>query len=268
MLPAPVNVPRQRTIVISQSMYFPWCGLLEQIRMADVFVHYDDVQYVRGFFSRVQIKTSDGIKWLSVPLRNQHRGQTIDECRIDNSIDWKSKHLALLKQYYRKATYADVMLSVVESVFADKHESLGSLGRATIRALTRAFYLSEPKFYHSADLGVGGSSSQRLLDITMGFGGTVYLTGHGALNYLDHSVFENKRVQVRYMKYNFEPWSQLHGAFTPYVTSLDPLAHLGPDASTILQSNTIHWSTAVEQYKNFSINESTMSWSEAKAERS
>jgi hypothetical protein len=246
------NLTNQQTVVVSQSMYFPWCGLLEQIRLADVFVHYDDVQYARGFFSRVQIKTGNGIKWLSVPLRDQHRGQTIDECRIDNSTDWKSKHLALLKQAYRQAKHADIMLSLVESVFSVEYESLGSLGRATIRALTHAFHIPEPRFLHSADLGINGYSSQRLLDITKRLKGAIYLTGHGALNYLDHPIFETQNIQVRYMDYDFTPWPQLHGIFTPYVTALDVLANLGPDSASILQSNTIHWSNALERHRKLS----------------
>ena len=61
-------------LVISQSMYFPWVGMLEQIRLADVFMHYDDVQLARGFYNRVQVKTAQGARWLTVPLRDKHQG--------------------------------------------------------------------------------------------------------------------------------------------------------------------------------------------------
>jgi hypothetical protein len=236
-----------RTVVVSQSMYFPWCGLLDQVRLGDVFVHYDDVQFARGFFNRVQVKTEYGIKWLTVPLRAQHRGQTIDECRIDDAIEWRTRHRDVLRQAYRKAPFAADMLAVVDAVFAVDHASLGELGRATIRALTAAFGLSEPVFRHSADLGIGGTSSQRLLDIAASCEGTVYLTGHGALNYLDHSIFEARGIEVRHMDYEIGPWPQDHGEFTPYVTALDALAHLGPAAATALRSKTLHWHEAVER---------------------
>lgn len=241
-----------RTVVVSQSMYFPWCGLLEQVRMADVFVHYDDVQYARGFFSRVQVKTEHGIKWLSVPLRDQHRGQTIDECRIDHSTDWRRKHRDVLRQAYRDAPFLTEMLAVVDRVFATDHDSLGALGRGTIRALADAFALPPPEFLHAADLGVGGSSSQRLRDITAALDGTVYLTGHGALNYLDHSIFEKFNIEVRYMDYAVGPWPQGHGEFTPFVTALDALAHLGPAGATALHSTTLHWSDALERHRRLS----------------
>lgn len=241
-----------RTVVVSQSMYFPWCGLLEQVQMADVFVHYDDVQYARGFFNRVQVKTEHGIKWLSVPLRDQHRGQTIDECRIDHSIDWRQKHRDVLRQAYRKAPFARDMLAVVDRVFEVDHESLGALGRATIRALASAFALPEPRFLHASELCIGGASSQRLRDITSALAGTIYLTGHGALKYLDHSIFEQVGIEVRYMDYAVGPWPQDHGEFTPYVTALDALAALGPAAATALHSTTLHWSDARERHRRLS----------------
>jgi hypothetical protein len=144
------------------------------------------------------------------------------------------------------------MLAVVDDVFVEDHESLGGLGRASIRALARAFALPEPEFLHSADLSVGGSSSQRLCDITVALGGSVYLTGHGALNYLDHSIFEDRTIEVRYMDYSLGPWPQDHGEFTPYLTALDALAHLGPAAKTALHSTTLHWSDALERHRRLS----------------
>ena len=132
------------------------------------------------------------------------------------------------------------------------HDSLGSLGRATIRALAGVFALPAPEFLHSADLGVGGASSCRLRDITAALGGTVYLTGHGALNYLDHSIFEDRAIEVRYMDYRVGPWPQDHGEFTPFVTALDALAYLGPQAATAFHSTTLHWSEALERHRRLS----------------
>ena len=54
-----------KTVVISQPMYFPWIGIFEQIRLADVFVFYDDVQFTRGFINRVQYKTPQGTGWIT-----------------------------------------------------------------------------------------------------------------------------------------------------------------------------------------------------------
>ena len=51
------------TVVISQPMLFPWVGMFEQVALADVFVHYDDVQFSKGSFTnRVQLKTARRVR--------------------------------------------------------------------------------------------------------------------------------------------------------------------------------------------------------------
>lgn len=46
-------------VVISQSMFFPGWVLLEQLKLADLYVFYDDVQFSKGSFTnRVQVKAS------------------------------------------------------------------------------------------------------------------------------------------------------------------------------------------------------------------
>ena len=210
-----------KIIVISQSMYFPWCGIINQASICDTFVHYDDVQFARGFLNRVQIKTEHGMKWLTVPLAKYHRGQLIDECLIDYSQNWVHQHREALRHSYSKAPYYSLLLDVFDAVVTLKPTTLGELGRSSIRALITAFELDEPTFLKSSDLGIGGRSSKRLCDITSDLIGDIYLTGLGALNYLDQNEFLEKGIDVMCMKYRFAPWQQFYGSFTPYVTALD-----------------------------------------------
>ena len=50
------------------------------MKLADLFVFYDDVQLPkgggkgRGFITRVQIKSAKGWEWLSVPIQRTHGG--------------------------------------------------------------------------------------------------------------------------------------------------------------------------------------------------
>jgi len=229
-------------VVISQSMYFPWVGLLEQVRLADIFVLFDDVQYTRGFYNRVQVKTVRGVQWITVPLRDQHRGQLIDEVMIDDRLDWRSQHVSVLKQVYWKAPFYKEMLEVVDSVFSLPTNSLVDVTRNSMIALATYFGLQqETRFICSRELCVSGSSSQRLRDLCIALDADVYITGHGARNYLDHQTFESKGIEVRYMKYNCKPYPQLHGDFTPYLTGLDLVANCGREGRNVIQSETINW---------------------------
>lgn len=229
-------------LVISQPMYFPWVGLLEQVRIADRFVHYDDVQLARGFYNRVQVKTNGGSKWMTVPLRDAHRGQLLNEVEADEREDWRGKHRHLLKQAYAGAPFIGDMLDVVDQVFSQALPHLAAISRASTMAIADYFGLTESRvFFDSSLLCIPGKSSQRLFDICQHLRATTYVTGHGAKNYLDHALFERGGIAVEYMDYSCLPYQQLHGTFTPYVSGLDLIANCGHDGLKYINPSTSPW---------------------------
>ncbi len=97
------------------------------------------------------------------------------------------------------------------------------------------------RFVDVRQLAIGGSSSQRVLDIVKVLGGRGYITGLGARNYLNHQLFEDAGVRVEYMDYQKLPYEQLHGEFTPYVSILDLIANMGKEGIEVIRSGTIYW---------------------------
>lgn len=230
-------------VVISQPMLFPWVGLYEQIRLADIYVHYDDVQFSKGSFTnRVQVKAPAGIKWLTIPLEGLHLNQAIREVRVSARQDWRQSHVGLLKTCYADAPYFRDMMEVVDDVYATPTKNLTEIVTASLMAGCRYFGLDHGRqFVDIATLDIPGESSQRVLDIVRKLGGDTYITGHGARNYLAHQAFEDAGVRVEYIDYQKRPYPQLHGAFTPYVSILDLIANLGKAGADVLVSGTVYW---------------------------
>jgi hypothetical protein len=231
------------SVVISQPMYFPWIGMLQQIELADIFVCYDDVQFTRGFFNRVQIKTNQGVRWLTVPLSNWKRGQLINEVRIDNSQDWKRAHLVQLKKVYANAPFEKEMIELVDSVLSCDYKTIDELSYASTNAIVEYYYEigKDKQFLRSSSLNIQGSSSKRLMNICTHLNAGVYITGHGARNYLDHEGFEKYGIDVKYVGYTLEPYQQLYGEFNPYVSALDLIANCGKDGLKLIQGNLVNW---------------------------
>jgi hypothetical protein len=231
-------------------MYLPWRGIFEQIALADVFVHYDDVQLPRGggsgrgFNTRVQIKNATGWQWLSVPVqRPPDRAQRIDEARfVDDK--WRKKHLHALVTSYKKAPFFDrVYAELLEPIFALETDSLSQFCIAATDRITRALGLGA-EIHVSSQLGVAhGDPSERVLALCQRFGASDYVSGRGGMNYLKHELFEAAQVRVSYMRYELTPYPQLHGEFNPYVSIVDLLVHTGPDARAFLTSRAQYWQT-------------------------
>lgn len=230
-------------VVISQPMFFPWVGMFEQIRLADICIHYSDVQFSKGsFVNRVQIKTANGVKWLTVPLRGFSLGQNINQVCIDQRHNWRARHFELLRQAYAETRYRDDMLALVESIYRNEYETIDKLSEATLMGVCRYFGLDNNRcFMHSEKLNIPGASSRRVLDLVLAVGGDRYITGLGARRYLDHRLFEQHGVSVEYMNYRKIAYPQRHGDFTPYVSILDLIANLGPAGDVYLCSGTTFW---------------------------
>jgi hypothetical protein len=229
-------------ILISQPMFLPWIGLFEQIRLADCFVFYDDVQLPQGrsFMSRVQIKTHSGIMWLSAPIDRALSGNLINNSYFSLQQDWRSKHLKTLIHSYAKAPFFKLMYELASCIYSFPSNNLAEFNMNAIKHTSSWLGLC-PIYTKSSELNIPSRSTQRLVDICNHFGAKTYITGLGGLNYIEHDKFEDSNIEVKYMKYAKKSYKQLHGEFTPYVTILDAIANRGDSVKDLLCSDAIYW---------------------------
>jgi hypothetical protein len=223
---------RRMNCVILQPSYLPWRGFFDLIRRADVFVHYDDVQYDKhGWRNRNRVKTSGGTKWLTIPVHaagNVDTGLPINEVRM--SRGWARKHLATIQQSYRKAPcYAEVA-PIVEEILADPPELLAELTIAATERLAAALGITGTRFVRSSQLGLTGSRVDRLLAILQHVGATHYISGPSARAYLDATAFAQAKIGLEYIVYDYPEYEQLHPPYEPQVSVLDLMFMKGPSA--------------------------------------
>lgn len=229
-------------------MFFPWVGIFEQIKLSDVFVHYDDVQFPQGrsFISRVQVKTNNGVNWLTAPVNRNESGRLINQTVLVSDSDWRRSHLQTLKHSYIRAPFFDEMYELAKEIYSSPTNNLSSFNCNCIEKISS--YLDiKTIFCKSSDIGFETSSSEKLLDLCRHFGATDYITGLGAINYLDYSIFENCSIKVNYMSYEKRSYPQLDGEFTPFVSVLDAIANLGKNASSLICSNAVYWKDFVNE---------------------
>jgi hypothetical protein len=222
-------------------MYFPWIGILEQMRLADMFVHYDDAQNPQGrsFISRVKIARQLETMWLTVPTKKQGI-MNINQTKIDYSQRWQLKHLNSLAHFYAKAPFRDDALSLVEEVFQHKDASLADMNIRALEA-TAGYFSLQAKTMRSSSISTKDKSSQKLINIVKVLGGDKYITGHGAKNYLEHELFEANGISVEYMDYKNKVYPQSGDEFISHMSILDLIAHKGPLGIDCICSETLHW---------------------------
>ena len=93
-----------KKIAILQSNYIPWKGYFDIMGSVDEFIIYDEMQYTKNDWrNRNKIKTTNGLIWLTIPVKIEKLNQKINETKIaDNK--WYIKHKNSLQTNYGKAT--------------------------------------------------------------------------------------------------------------------------------------------------------------------
>ena len=174
-----------RTVVVLQPQFFPWRGVFEQIRLADEYVHLDDAQFQKGgFTNRVQLKTANGPLWVTVPVLRHGSLPPIAEVEIDYKSDWRAKHLRTFAMSYARAPFVATAHAIMDDVYAEKPRTIGELDILALERCCAALGL-RPTFTRASDTPVEGAKTDRLVALLVPRGTTCYVTGLGALDYLD-----------------------------------------------------------------------------------
>jgi hypothetical protein len=216
-------------LVVLQPGYLPWLGFFDQLQKADVFVHYDDVQYDKhGWRNRNRVKSAKGSIWLTVPVLHSGRfGQQINEVKIDDGQHWRKKHLASIAQAYAQAPFLQATFAPLRDIIEQPWSHLVDLDLAIIKWIARELKILTPCF-RSSDLDIQGGRDERLVDLCRHFKATRYLSGSAAREYLQVEKFTAEGIAVEWHDYRHPVYPQLYGDFVPYLSTLDLMMNVGP----------------------------------------
>jgi hypothetical protein len=221
-----------KRVAIIQSNYIPWRGYFDIIDSVDAFVLLDDVQYTRrDWRNRNQIKTAQGLQWLTIPV--DVKGQfdvKIKDVTVANA-DWASDHWNKISQAYRKAPYFGIYRDAFEDAYLNCTEKYLSQINFQFLQLVNSILEIKTPIYWSHDFSVSTDKSQRLLDICLQLKATTYVSGPAAKDYLQTERFEVVGVNVEWMSYDgYRSYEQLHGDFVPNVSAIDLIFNEGSAA--------------------------------------
>jgi len=221
-----------KRVAIVQSNYIPWKGYFDMIASVDEFILYDDMQYTRrDWRNRNQIKTPRGVQWLTVPVlvRGKYH-QKIRETEIDG-VDWAAAHWQALVQNYKRALFFEAVAAMLEPIYTSEHYThISGLNRRLIEQVC-AYLGVKTKITNSWDYTLADGKTERLAELCQQAGGTEYISGPAAKDYVDEKVFSDLGIKLTWFDYaGYPEYPQLWGEFTHGVTILDLLFNCGKDS--------------------------------------
>lgn len=230
-------------IVASHQPHFnPYLGYIAKMKVADVFILSDDVQFTKsGFIHRNKIRSWQNAhrwRWLTLPV-SYNSLSTIDKVNLAEGVDAMVKVANILTYEYQSAPYFDQTYSFLDVLAQDTevkrhlsffaYISLGVLGymmgvRPSVRLASTLGCSHEP-----------GDKNGRLIALTKGVGGDTYLAGaEAARSYLQPQRFADAGIKLLGMEYLNPEYQQVHGGFLPKMGVIDALMNCGNDARRLI----------------------------------
>ncbi len=219
-----------KKIAILQSNYIPWKGYFDMIAAVDEFILYDDMQYTKNDWrNRNKIKTLKGVEWITIPVRHNISMRIRDVMPVDKI--WQIKHWRTLEgSYKRSKSFDEIALWLAPVYLEGEYNTLSSLNRFFIQEICS--YLGiKTKISNSWDYQLIEGKTERLVDLCVQAGGTEYISGPAAKDYVEASLFEEKGIKLNWFDYsNYPEYPQLWGDFVHGVSILDLLFNCGKDS--------------------------------------
>ena len=95
-----------KKIAIMQPYFFPYIGYWQLINAVDIFVLYDDVNYIKGgWINRNNILVNGQKHMITLPLLNSSPYSPINKIKITDNQKIKEKLARSIEFAYKKAPY-------------------------------------------------------------------------------------------------------------------------------------------------------------------
>ena len=228
----------KKKVAIVQSNYIPWKGYFDMINSVDEFILFDDMQYTkRDWRNRNKIKTSNGPKWLTIPVevKGKYYQKIKDTIVVDQS--WRKNHWVTIKYQYSKAKYFDIYRDVFEKLYVgNSNKYLSQINYAFIQGICNLLSIKTTLKF-SMDYNLIEGKTKRLIDLCKQAGAYEYHAGPLSKNYIVEEFFEKEGIKLVYLNYEgYREYHQLFPPFDHYVSILDLIFNEGPNSKKYMKS--------------------------------
>ncbi|MCB0381624.1 MAG: WbqC family protein [Flavobacteriales bacterium] len=222
------------TLAIMQPYFFPYLGYFALIKHSDQFILFDTPQFIRhGWIERNQVLKPDGeTLYVKVPLRKHPRSTAIKDILINNSEDWRSKIIAQLAPYKKKAPYFKQVTNLLDGIFKIKTESIVVLNFESLKVISNYLNLKTPITIWS-EMGVEidevNSPDEWALNICKALKADSYINPIGGMSFFDTEKYLNSRINISFLNHKPTEYPQISTNFVPFLSIIDVMMFNSPE---------------------------------------
>ena len=215
-------------IAIMQPYFFPYIGYFQLIKDVDLFVFYDDVNFIKGgWINRNRLIQKNVSFMFTVPLTNISSNKKINEIKISSNEfnKWKKKFFKTIEQNYYKAPFFNETVDIINITLNSEFKTISDLAIVSIvntcnyLGIKTNFEISSQKHSESKLL----KREERLVAICKKNECKTYINPIGGRELYTKEYFIKKGIELLFLKSNDISYNQFSNIYVPNLSIIDVL---------------------------------------------
>lgn len=214
-------------LAIMQPYFMPYIGYFQLIKIVDKFIFYDDVTFIKqGWINRNKILINNQAKMFSIPLSNASSHVLIKDVLISEIAyqKWRKSFLNSIVFSYKKAKNYSKINALIEKILEKRPETISELAIKSVVEVAKYLDL-KTEFQICSDVYSNTylSGQNRVLDICINEKAITYINPVGGMELYSKSVFQEKNIELFFIKANKSVYPQFSEEFVPFLSIIDVL---------------------------------------------
>lgn len=210
-------------LAVMQPYFLPYIGYFQLISAVDIFVVYDDVNYIKkGWINRNTILVNGNRFLFSIPLKEVSQNKIINQIDIDENSGWKLDLLKTIALCYRKAPFFSQVFPIIEDIIEQEEKNLAKFITYSLRKICN-FLSIETTIMISSDIEKNNElkGQDKIIEICKKIPIDNYINAIGGKVIYDKGVFSKCDISLNFIKSNSIIYSQFKNEFIPWLSIID-----------------------------------------------
>lgn len=208
-------------VAIMQPYLFPYIGYFQLINAVDIFVVYDDVNYIKkGWINRNAILVNNSRFQFTFPILKVSQNAKINELKLD--LDSKNSFLKTIVSAYAKAPFFNVVYPLIEEIFQYKQRQLSDYLVHSLQKICGYLNINT-QFVISSEQNISKElkASERIIAICKSLKAETYYNAIGGQELYDATDFQKAQLQLHFLQTNPMHYKQFDAPFISWLSIID-----------------------------------------------
>lgn len=214
-----------------QPYIFPYVGYFQLISASEIFVFYDDVNYInKGWINRNRILLNNDAHMLTFSCKAASQNKLIKD--IEHAVDGKTikKTLSKIQGAYAKAPQYKVVYELIDQILNSQAASISDLAINSVEQICE--YLGVSSTFKRSSATYSNTElkkADRLIDITQAEQKKTYINPEGGKAIYTKEYFKECGVDLKFLLPQKTEYKQFSDEFVPWLSIIDVLMFNSPE---------------------------------------